>query len=155
MFINPDGTLWAEYGARVQITSYDYPSDSAGTIIHDYRDGRWLVLLDAMDNTPAIFDVSDFDVTQSPAESAYRLTTRWSVDECLTNMIAIADAVTSRKGITIYSSALVFELYRLNYYAESSVRQCAEAGWFADVDPDKYSHDEDWGAPIPSGWDRI
>jgi hypothetical protein len=124
--------MYAEYGARVKINGLcDYP-DSKGTIVHvePYLDGArtvgrdvYTVRLD-VNGECATFDYEEFDVTLAPSESAYRLTQRNSVDELLAVVEQMPDVMGDayRPGVTVYSTALVFELYRLNYHAEQAIR---------------------------------
>lgn len=142
---------WPEYGARVRVSlGYDYP-DNKGTIVNDPVAGLAIVRLNCT-RTESVFDVRELRVYLAPSVSAWKLTQRMSVDEVLVKYIELADAMNP-DNIT-YSSAPIFELYRLNYHAEQEVYYglyeetgpAAHLGIGPAVDPDKYSHDEDWGA---------
>jgi hypothetical protein len=130
--------MYAEYGARVQITEDGrYPTTTRGTIVNDPVAGLAIVQLDGM-NGCDVFACERMTVTQTPSESAYSLTKRWSVDECLERIgwiVAIDGRNTARDR---YTAALIFELYRLQTYADALL-------YAPHVDPDKYSHEEDWG----------
>lgn len=110
--------MFAEYGARVMIEGMvDFPDNTHGTIVHIASD----VVLVKLDDYPTPFEfvIDEIRVTQTPSESAYLLTQRYSVDEVLVQYIEVIEAAGVGADGGIYGSALVFELYRLNYHAET------------------------------------
>lgn len=130
--------LFPEYGARVKITMlYEYPDGAAGTIVSDPAGGLAIVRLD-FNGECGCFAVEEFDVSLAPSESAWRMTQRWSVDELLKAIEEMPDVMgdAANPGRTYYSTALVFELYRLNAHAEA-----VAALGFDDDDDDTHAHD--------------
>ena len=109
--------LWPEHGARVHLVDNTvFPAGSKGTIVSgDGTYGLWTVMFDHY-GEEATLHVQDFAVDLSPAESAYVLTKRNSTDEFLVNLEELFGG--GNPNMTTYRSAVVFELIRLNYYAE-------------------------------------
>jgi hypothetical protein len=130
--------MWAEYGARVIVRDERYPGDVRGTIVSDSLDGIWTVDLDGIG--PDRFSVERLVIKQTPSVSAYLLTQRHSVDEVLSTFVDLAEVMDVYSAA--YRSAIVFELYRLNYYAEQQVAADSIAICLAEVGPDEYGADE-------------
>lgn len=114
-------TLFAEYGARVRLTGpTDYRDGTLGTIVSDGTVGGLAIVQLDEASEPHVFTVDEFDVTLTPSDSAYRLTQRRCVDEVLSTLVDLAE-IGASANITTYTSAVVFELYRLNHHAEQEV----------------------------------
>jgi hypothetical protein len=114
--------MYPEYGACVHIhpgIARDH-SGETGMIVgvtpfpHEY--------LVRVDELHYIMNVSEFDVTLAPSVAAYNLCTRHSADEVLEAIEGLA-AITDAKW-AVYQAALVFEVIRLNHYAEAGL-----TGW--------------------------
>lgn len=122
--------MYPEYGACVTV----HPDHSAalsgaqGIIVgvppypHQY--------LVRTDEGLFILNVEDFEVTLAPSVAAYNLSTRHSADEILEAIGAIAE-ITEGKW-AIYQAALVFEVIRLNHYAENPLVGGWESGTCSD-----------------------
>jgi len=147
---NEAATMYAEYGARVKLDErYQYPTNG-GTIVAscDYWDDAgdeyetvWTVLRD-FDGQECNYVPEQFTVTLAPFIQGEALLQRWGIDECFAAMEDIV-AVHSPK-FERYQSALISALYTLHVQEEGR----------AALDPDKYSHDEDWGADdVSGGWE--
>lgn len=114
--------MFAEYGARVRIDGLcAYGDGTCGTIISDGADAVGLVVVMLDTEVRHVFDVEEVHVTAAPSDSAYRLTQRQSVDEVLAALLVIAECSGSTPYLATYQSAVIFELYRLNKYAEDVV----------------------------------
>lgn len=110
-------TLYPEYGARVKVTGlYGYP-DRKATVVADDPESALVTVRLNFNGTEAVFCYEEVNVYLAPSYSAWSLTQRKSVDEVLVMMLEIADAMNPDN--TTYFSALVFELIRLNTYAEA------------------------------------
>lgn len=117
--------MFAEYGARVRITDDErYPSGTAGTIANDGGD---IVLVDMDGIGCDTFAVDRLTITMAPSEAAYRYTSRFSVDEMLEAIVNIVSIGAQDRKLERYQSALIYELYRLNHYAELRVIEEQEA----------------------------
>jgi hypothetical protein len=137
--------MYAEYGARVKIDGLvDIPDGTTGTIVSDVplfgHAPNWTIELDKSRQLITMH-VVEFDVTQSPSESAYTLTSRWSVDECLERIERIAAIDGRNTARDRYTSALIFELYRLNRYADLQVALWGDEDCWDDGE--QYD-DDDW-----------
>lgn len=116
--------MFAEYGARVRIDGIvDIPDGTRGVITSDTplfgHAPNWEITLD--NGQRITMRVEEFDVTMSPSETAYRLTCKWSVDECLEALVNIFSIGAQDRKLERYQSALIFELYRLNAHAEKTL----------------------------------
>lgn len=140
--------LYPEYGARVHINAGVLGKLAEhGTIVRDPRTPRGPIIVHLDDMTDPwdrlIFQPSEYIVTMVPSVNAQELLTRWSADELLEAMEKLADIDAGPNELSMYQTALIFEIYRITMYGERL------------LDADKYSHDEDWGADAKyddGGW---
>lgn len=111
--------LFPEYGARVRIAGLcDYGDGTCGTIISAGVDAVGLVVVQLDTDVRHVFDVAEVDVMAAPSNTAYTFTQRRSVDEVLVSMINTAESFGVEQYLSTYTSAVIFEMYRLNNYAE-------------------------------------
>ena len=175
--------MYAEYGARVKLDErYGYPTNG-GTIVGyverwdaagDECETVWTVERD-FDRQECNYVPEQFTVTMAPTQSAEDYLTRWDVDTALETLETVLDGGIPNRNLERYQAALIVAFYTLHvqeenrrwfaegytdysHHRECVCAECDPVLWEdADgpaVDPDKYSHDEDWGADtVSGGWE--